>query len=646
MGRPVILGNGSLTVGLNEQGLVHDFYYPYVGLENLTTARSTHHMIGVWIDGAFSWVDDGNWSISINFESDALVSIVTMKSSKLQVKLEFNDFVDNSSNTFCRRVKVTNLADSNREIRIFMHQVFQISTGGRADTALFVPDENYILDYKGRCSLLIYGETESGQRYDQFAIGNYGIEGKEGTFRDAEDGELSGCAVEHGGVDSVIRFSLILDSNKSDFINYWVIAADSQFSAQHIHRSLKKAGLCKKLENVRTYWHGWLSTGANVMHSVDGQYLEPLKKSLMVIKAHADKRGGIIASVDSSIYNYGRDYYSYVWPRDGAYAIWPLIRLGYKEEPKKFFEFCRDILMPNGYLMHKYQPDKAIGSTWHPWLHGDHSELPIQEDETAAIVYMIGEYYEYSKDIDFVHSLYLTFIQPAAKFMARFIDEQTGLPHASYDLWEEKFLTTTYTTAITYQALLVAAEFAEKFEHPDDAENWNRIAQKILEGRDIFFEPSRELLRKGFLLQQDGSLYFDNTLDVSSLYGVMMYGYGLQKNQESLSKTVRGVEEILLDRSPSGGSPRYENDNYFASTPPHLGNPWLVTTLWMAQYYARNGHIDQARNYVNWTLSKASPSGTLTEQINPNDGSPLSVSPLVWSHAELANTILDITKLS
>ena len=53
MGRPVVLSNGQLFVGLDERGLVHDFYYPYVGLENLANARSSQHKIGVWVDDAF-----------------------------------------------------------------------------------------------------------------------------------------------------------------------------------------------------------------------------------------------------------------------------------------------------------------------------------------------------------------------------------------------------------------------------------------------------------------------------------------------------------------------------------------------------------------------------------------------------------------
>jgi GH15 family glucan-1,4-alpha-glucosidase len=638
-----MLGNGSLTVGLNEHGLVHDFYYPYVGLDNLTTARSAHHKVGVWVDDTFRWVDDGSWDTSINFDSDALISSIRMQSDELQLELLFNDFVDSEYNAFCRKVTVTNQADRQRDIRLFMHQVFEISRGGRADTALFVPDVHYILDYKGRCCLLIYGQTADGAAYDQFAIGNYGIEGKEGTFRDAEDGELSGSAVEHGGVDSVIRFDCLLPAGNSTDVHYWIIASDSQYYAERLHKQLKTEGLEARLAATRQYWHEWLALAADKLHGLEKDYLDIVKKSLMVIKAHIDKRGGIIASCDSSIYNYGRDYYSYVWPRDGAYAIWPLVRMVYKDEAKRFFEFCRDILTKDGYLMHKYQPDRAIGSTWHPMLHNNRKELAIQEDETASVIYMLGEYYEYSKDEDFVRSLYSTLIEPAADFMAEFLDEQTNLPHASYDLWEEKFLTHTYTVAVVYQALLVAADFAEKFEFPDDAVRWRQAAETILGGAGIFFDHERQAYRKGFLLQPDGSLDFDNTLDISSLYGIMMFG--LHGNDlEPIRQTVRLIETILLDHSPAGGSPRYEHDHYFESEPSYLGNPWFVTTLWVAQLYVRLQQPEKAAHHVQWALDHALPSGVLSEQINPTDGKHISVTPLVWSHAELINTILDLSR--
>lgn len=646
MARPVILGNGQLTVGLNESGLIHDFYYPYVGLDNLTTARSAHHKIGVWIDGVFSWVSKDSWEIFVDFETDALVSVVSMKNHELGVELFCNDFVDSEVNALCRKITVRNNFDTKRDIRVFIHQVFQISRAGRADTALYVPDEHYLLDYKGRCSLLIYGQLADGTPYDQFSIGNYGIEGKEGTYKDAEDGELSNNAVEHGGVDSVLRFVCGIEPRQETTIDYWIIAADSQYSAETIHHTIKSDGLAGRLEKTRKHWQRWFDIGAKRLETINPEYLNIVKKSLLLIKAHIDKRGGIIASCDSSIYNYGRDYYSYVWPRDGAYVIWPLLRLGYKDEARNFFKFCRDIITPDGYLQHKFQPDRSIGSTWHPLIHGDRKELPIQEDETASVINMLGEYHSITKDDAFVLDLYSTFIQPAANFMARFIDSDTGLPHASYDLWEEKFLTSTYTTATTYEALLVAAEFAEKFEFPDDAVNWREAADLIAENAAVFYDHERKAFRKGYLLKEDGSLAFDNTLDVSSLYGVMMFAHKDFFDGDEIENTVRAIESTLLDQSPSGGSPRYEHDNYFASEPKHMGNPWFVTTFWMAQYYVRNHDFAKAKHYLDWSLGKTLSSGVLSEQVNPSNGQPVGVAPLVWSHAELINTALDISRAS
>ena len=119
MARTVILGNSELTVGLDENGLVHDFYYPYVGLENLTTARIKPHHIGVWVDGKFSWLNDGKWKINVNFEDTALVSVIKAENKELSVSLEFSDFVDSSFNAFIRTIKITNNSADSHDIRIF-----------------------------------------------------------------------------------------------------------------------------------------------------------------------------------------------------------------------------------------------------------------------------------------------------------------------------------------------------------------------------------------------------------------------------------------------------------------------------------------------------------------------------------------------
>lgn len=642
MGRPVVLSNGQLFVGLDENGLVHDFYYPYVGLDNLTTARSSQHKIGVWVEGQFHWTNDGSWEVNTDFEETALVSKITMRSDSLHIQLEFTDFVDPTYNALIRCIKVTNLAEMRRDIRVFMHQIFQISRAGRADTALYVPDDHYMLDYKGRCCLLTAAKIVNGPDFDEYAVGNYGIEGKAGTFKDAEDGELSGNQVEHGGVDTVIRLRNITEAKTSFEINYWVVAADSQSDAQVIHTRLKYYPLADRLQLARDHWSKWMATSQQRLDAIPENYRSMVKKSMLVIKAHCDERGSILASGDSSIFNYGRDYYCYCWPRDAAYALWPLIRMGQFEEAKKFFSFARDIVHRDGYLMHKYQPDRAIGSTWHPLMHGRHKELAIQEDETAIVLFMIGEFYRASNDKTYVEGLYDTFIAPCATFMTDFVDPSTGLPHASYDLWEQKFSTSTYTVCTVIAGLETAAELAEVLERPDDAVRWQRAADSMRAGLDALFHPDG-YFRKGFLLQENGSLAYDDTLDISSFYGPYMYA-GLPHDDPRMAKMAEQVVTRLANTSPIGGVLRFEQDGYFLAKTQYKGNPWIVCTLWLAQYFLSIQRIDEATQLIEWAVARATKSGALSEQFDPETGFALGVTPLVWSHAELINTVLDLTK--
>jgi GH15 family glucan-1,4-alpha-glucosidase len=643
MGRPVVLSNGRVFVGLNEDGLVHDFYYPYVGLENLTNARSLQHKIGIWVNGQFSWIDDGSWQVSVDFESNALVSNITMKHERLQVSIKFVDFVDCDYDAFIRRVELTNHADHERDIRIFMHQVFQISRAGRADTALFVPDDRYLLDYKGRCCLLIAGIVTGDGDFDQFAVGNYGIEGKSGTFKDAEDGELSGNLVEHGGVDSVLRFQKTVVTNGTFKIDYWIVADTSQASAQLIHTKLKYRSIDDRLAATRQSFQQWISPALQKTSHIAEPYRTALLKSLLVIKAHCDVRGSVLASGDSTIFNYGRDYYCYCWPRDASYALWPLIRLGMYDEAKRFFDFAKGTMHKDGYLMHKYQPDRAIGSTWHPMVHGRSKELAIQEDETASVLFLLGEYYEATGDRQLISDYYHEFIYPAATFMTGFVDDATGLPHASYDLWEQKFSTSTYTVCTVIAGLEAAISLANVLGRKDDAGPWKAAVDKFREALGVLYHPAG-YFRKGYFLEETGDLSYDDTLDVSSLYGPFMFAR-LGRSDERLLGTAHQVEQRLFNQSPIGGVIRYEHDGYFLAKQQYPGNPWIVCTAWLAQYHLHQGQTEQAQQLLDWLLDRGMSSGVLSEQFDPEDGSPLGVAPLVWSHAEVINTILDLYQL-
>ena len=74
------------------------------------------------------------------------------------------------------------------------------------------------------------------------------------------------------------------------------------------------------------------------------------------------------------------------------------------------------------------------------------------------------------------------------------------------------------------------------------------------------------------------------------------------------------------------------------------GNPWIITTLWLAPYHIRKAKSEadftEAIRLLNWAADRALPSGALSEQMNPYTGEQLSATPLTWSHAEYVSTVI------
>lgn len=362
----------------------------------------------------------------------------------------------------------------------------------------------------------------------------------------------------------------------------------------------------------------------------------------MIVKSQIDKRGAVIASTDSAMLNYSRDAYAYSWPRDGAYVLWPLIRLGYVDEPHRFFDFCRRGLHASGYLMHKYRADGALGSSWHSYIHeGMESAPPIQEDETALVLFVFAQYYHMHPTPRLLNEFYRSMVVPMAEFMASYIDPITHLPRPSYDLWEEIFLTTTYTTATVYAALLSAAELADAADDPDHAVAWRAVAEDMQRGAQRhLFNPERQAFYKGVSVK-DGAVIGNATLDTSSVFGAFMFGLFAADSPE-LTAAVTTLEKTFAFTPGLTGLPRYENDYYYRVNEQTPGNWWNITTLWLAQYYQEMGSHDKTQHILEWVRSHAATTtGIFSEQLSPDDGSSLSVAPLTWSHAEYLATLLD-----
>jgi GH15 family glucan-1,4-alpha-glucosidase len=641
MARPIVLGNGELHVGINNFGLVHDFYFPYVGLENHSAGQNLRHRVGVWIDGSISWLDDGSWEFKFRYPHRALIGHTIATNQTLGLLLEFDDIVDATISAFMRNIHVVNLRDEVREVRLFMHQAFAIGDArSNTDTAQYLPDSNAILHYRGRRAFVISGSMNN-EPFDQHSIGLFDIEGHEGTYRDADDGELSNSNVEHGRVDSTLRFLIRLPALSSQRVHYWIAAGTSTREALYVHKQISDDGVLKRLHSTADWWHHWLAPAGHVAEKIAPEFRESFLQSMMIIKSQIDKRGAVIASTDTAMLNYSRDAYGYSWPRDGAYVLWPLIRMGYVDEPRRFFEFCRRGLHASGYLMHKYRADGAIGSSWHPYVQADGSYAPpIQEDETALVLFVFAQFYQAHHDSRMLREFYEPMVLPMAEFLAGYIDPMTGLPKPSYDLWEEIYLTTTYSTSVVYAALLAAADLAEAADDSDHAVKWRSAAEDIrTAAHKHLYNSERKAFFKGVIVK-DGQIEHNETFDMSSVFGVFMFGlFGIDSDE--LKSAVTTLESTFTKDGIVLGLPRYEEDNYYRVSPEVTGNWWYICSLWMAQYYSEIGNSEASTRILSWVRDHAESTGVLSEQLSPLDESPISVAPLTWSHAEYVATLLD-----
>ncbi|MBI3889644.1 glycoside hydrolase family 15 protein [Candidatus Saccharibacteria bacterium] len=641
MARPIVLSNGELHVGLNNYGLVHDLYYPYVGLENHSSGLSTRHRVGVWINGTLSWLDDeGAWTFRFRYPHKALIGHTIAKNEALGILLEFDDFVDSQMSAFIRNIHVVNLREEEREVRVFTHQAFVIGDSrSNTDTAQYLPDSEAILHYRGRRAMIVSG-LHNDKPFDQHSIGLFGIEGKEGTYRDADDGELSNGNGEHGRVDSTLRFKLTIKPLSSERLQYWIAFGTSPREALYIDKQIRNHGVSSRLHQTAEYWKKWLEPAQAVSDKLDPSHRESFLHSMMIIKSHIDKRGAVIASTDSSMLRYSRDDYEYCWPRDGALVLWPLIRMGYTDEPHRFFEFCRKGLHTSGYLMHKYRADGGLGASWHTYLHDGITAPPIQEDETAIVLFVFAQFYETHHDAKLLHEFYESMVKPMASFLAEHIDDTTGLPKPSYDLWEETFLTTTYTTSVVHAALLAAAELAEDAGDDESAVKWRSVADDILvAAHKYLFNTERQSFYKGIIVK-NGEVEYNDTIDASSIYGAFMFGL-FSTDSDELNAAMKTFVERFKNPDNKIGFPRYENDNYHRADDSITGNWWPIITMWYAQFCLEHGDSDTAMSIINWVKDVSTSTGMIPEQVNPLTGERVSPSPLTWSQAEYVSTLLD-----
>ncbi len=646
MPKDIPVSNGNLLFNFDSDYQIRDVYFPFIGQEN--HSKGYPFRFGVWVDGRCSWMGP-EWEKDLRYHDDSLVTDVFLKNETLGLELRCHDAVDVDLNVYIKKIEVKNLQGKERQVRLFFSHDFHLYGNSIGDTAFFHPRTRSIIHYKNNRYFLINCSESGEYGVKYYACGDKEVPGREGTWKDAEDGELSGNQISWGSADSAIGIWLDLPPGGKSECFYWIAAGTQYQEVAQINQAVLEKTPEELIRRTSDYWKAWVQKESRPDGDLPKTVTDIFNRSLLILRTQIDNRGAIIAANDSDIVRFGRDTYSYMWGRDGAFVAAALAKAGYFHVCRKFFEFCSHVLSEEGYLFQHYNPDGSLASNWHPWLVDGEEVLPIQEDSTALIVWALWIHYESSKDIEFIRPLYDKLIKKSADFLVAHRDPETLLPKPCYDLWEERFGVHTFTVAAVIAGLRAAANFASLFQDESLAGKYNKVAESMKKGltKHLYHPGLKRYARSGYRREKGYEL--DEVIDVS-LLGLNFLGI-LPPEDPRMIETMEAIRQQLWLKTPVEGCARYQNDDYHRpdDIPADIpGNPWFISTLWLGEYFIDRAEsiqeLHEAIPYLEWCGKNALPSGVLAEQVNPSNSSPLSVSPLTWSHSSFVWAVLQYTE--
>jgi GH15 family glucan-1,4-alpha-glucosidase len=628
MPRDLPVGNGNLLINFDTDYNIRDIYYPYIGKENHSEGCVSR--TGIWVDGSFAWIDSPQWRKEMTYESETLVTSVTAANPALGITLTFSDLVDFHRDIFLRRVDIVNHRDHPRDVRLFFHYELRILGSGVGDTIYYHPGLSALVMYKEQRYFLAGGQVNGRIGIDDWTTGSTNSEDKPSARHDVEDGQLGKVPLTCGFAEGVIGlYDKAVPAGGNSTLYHWLAASTHFHGVEFLDALVKEREPESFIMRTRDYWRAWVNKESLDFTDLPASISDLYRRSLLTMRVQIDNHGAIIASTDSDIIEVLGDTYSYVWGRS-----------------HEFFDFCANIITSEGYLLHKYTSDGSLASQWMPWADEEGElQLPVQEDETALVIYSLWHHYHKFHHVEHIRSHYRRLIKNAADFMVSYREPHTNLPAASYDLWEERRGIHSFTVAAVWAGLQAAANFTEMFGEVAFTKRYRQVAAEIKEAAiEHLFDKKLGRFLRSITVDADGVVEPDYTVD-SSICGPFLFGM-LQATDPLTESTMARLIDRLWCKTEVGGIARYENDCYqqiSQDTANIPGNPWFICTMWVAQYHiARAQSIDDlkpALQILTWAQRCALPSGVLAEQVHPYSRAPLSVSPLTWSHAAVVIAI-------
>lgn len=636
-----IIGNSKMLACHRENGEIFRLFWPDIDYGQ----HLGHFWPGIRVafpgwHGLTKWFHLNIWKNSQRYIENTNILETTLTSLTHHLRAIQSDFVLPGSDVLVRHYEFINEGEKSEKITFFVYCAFNIEESSVQDGAYIDFSNNSLVFFRRNIYFALAG---AGYPLAGYQCGRHGTASD--PYQDASKGFLQGTR------DNILQSagSMAWDLGElkpCEHKNFSLYLAAGEKEGQ-VRDLLAEA--CSEegglwLEKTKHYWHGWLEP---VMERAEGHGPSAFNRSLLTIKLLTSKEtGASIAAPEFDPYYTSCGGYGYCWPRDSVFITAALDEAGYHDPASQFYEFAASIQDRDGSWHQRFFTNGSVAPFWGK-----------QIDQAGSVLWGYRHHHRLTGDERFLEKIWPS-LEAGANYLSINIQEN-GLPAASYDPWEDSYGQGTYSAAAVCAGLKASSEIAGAKGEKEKAEYWLANSERVKEGilkhqwsqhrgsyirgvnHKVYKDSYEYALHRGekaYTTQDPTGLYTTHWVGEDARIDAALLGLAypfavLEPSDKKMAATVRAVEEKLWNHNV-GGIHRYEGDNYRG------GNPWLITTLWLAIYHCIAGNHGRGEELYQWALAQANGHLLLPEQADKHHGGPAWVMPLNWSHAMFVLTHL------
>lgn len=614
-----IIGNQNILASFTKQGEILRLLYPTRDYKQMID----FFHVGLKInDSRLVYLhEDINNIYMQQYEEDTNILNTEVLNTYFNLKVVQTDYASIKENVLIRKYKFTNENTINLDLNFLVHSSLTSSPENRVsgmcrNDALIQYNHEYML-----C-------TFSKEKLLSSQINN--------SKANIEDGKIWDKDYVGMSANSSISYDLgTLKPNETREFELYIFIEDSKIGLDNLEKTIdriRKIDFRTEYEAVKKYWKKYVKDHngleLDLAETPKNRKIKQIYTRTILLYSLLvnHETGGISAAVevDENLKQCGG--YQYCWPRDAVFTTTAMDILKMKKEVEKFYKsFCKNTQSRNGMWEQRFFTDGRLAPCW-----------GYQIDETASVIVGVYNHYKVIEDKKFLKDN-LKMCEKAINFLKKYVEDifqETNKCGISYDLWEEYEGVNLYAVSsifASFNAMIkIYEELKEEFtKNRVKQENVNK-EKETLRNLSVTL---REYILKNFYDESKKSLVRnleDKTLDISILGTVIPFELFSPKDKKILN-TVERINMTL--RTYTGGYKRFEKDTY------REGKPWIIATLWIAEYYLEIGEKQKAKECFDFVIKTSTEHGFLAEQINNSTMQPDWVIGLGWSHAMFIETL-------